>query len=54
MILDGSIVPPNSVIPSFSVFGGCPAKFIDDLPDCYQDLCKDRLDHAFKYEYTFE
>ena len=32
-ILDGSIVPPNAVIPSFSVVAGKPARVIDEVPE---------------------
>ena len=32
-ILDGSVVPPNTVIPSFSVVAGKPARVIDEVPE---------------------
>ncbi|KAH8896475.1 trimeric LpxA-like protein [Thozetella sp. PMI_491] len=32
-ILDGSVVPPNMVIPSFSVVAGKPARVIDEVPE---------------------
>ncbi|KAK3326805.1 dynactin subunit 5 [Apodospora peruviana] len=32
-ILDGSIVPPNMVIPSFSVVAGQPARVIGEVPE---------------------
>lgn len=32
-ILDGTVVPPNMVIPSFSVVAGQPARIIGELPE---------------------
>jgi len=32
-ILDGSIVPPNMVIPSFSIVAGQPARVIGEVPE---------------------
>ncbi|KAK0629523.1 trimeric LpxA-like protein [Bombardia bombarda] len=32
-ILDGSVVPPNMVIPSFSVVAGQPARVIGEVPE---------------------
>ncbi|KAL6857608.1 hypothetical protein ACO1O0_005049 [Amphichorda felina] len=32
-ILDGSVVPPNMVIPSFSIVGGQPARLVGELPE---------------------
>ena len=32
-ILDGSVVPPNMVIPSFTVVAGQPARVIDEVPE---------------------
>ncbi|KAJ3009968.1 hypothetical protein HKX48_007649 [Thoreauomyces humboldtii] len=37
-ILDGAVVPPNTVVPSFSVYGGAPAKLVDELPESTQEL----------------
>lgn len=32
-ILDGTVVPPNMVIPSFSIVGGRPARLVGELPE---------------------
>lgn len=32
-ILDGTVVPPNMVIPSFSIVGGQPARLVGELPE---------------------
>ena len=37
-IEDGAVVPPETVIPSFTRFAGNPAKCVEDLPECTLDL----------------
>lgn len=32
-VLDGSILPPNMVVPSFSIVAGQPARVIGDIPE---------------------
>jgi dynactin-5 len=32
-VLDGTVVPPNMVIPSFSIVAGQPAKVIGEIPE---------------------
>ncbi|KAF4119994.1 dynactin 5 [Geosmithia morbida] len=32
-ILDGTVIPPNMVIPSFSIVGGQPARLLGELPE---------------------
>lgn len=32
-ILDGTVVPPNMVIPSFSIVAGQPARLIGEVPE---------------------
>jgi dynactin-5 len=32
-VLDGAVVPPNMVIPSFSIVAGQPAKVIGEIPE---------------------
>lgn len=36
-ILAGSVVPPDTVIPPFTVYGGNPASYLHDLHDSFQD-----------------
>ncbi len=38
-IMDGSILPPNMVVPSFSVVAGQPARVVAELPEgAHEDL----------------
>ncbi|XP_075251469.1 dynactin subunit 5-like [Convolutriloba macropyga] len=37
-ILPGSYVPPDTVVPTFAIFGGSPARWVDDLPETQQYL----------------
>ncbi|PBC32456.1 Dynactin subunit [Apis cerana cerana] len=37
-IEDGAVVPPETVVPSFTRFAGNPAKCVEDLPECTLDL----------------
>ncbi|KAI9105714.1 dynactin, subunit p25 [Phlyctochytrium arcticum] len=39
-ILDNTVIAPNSIIPSFSVYGGNPARLVDELPESTQTLCE--------------
>lgn len=32
-ILEGTVVPPNMVIPSFSVVGGCPGRVVGEVAE---------------------
>ena len=32
-VLDGAVVPPNMVVPSFSIVAGRPARVIDEVPE---------------------
>ncbi|KAI8622618.1 dynactin subunit p25 [Chytriomyces sp. MP71] len=41
-ILDNTVIAPNCVIPSFSVYGGSPGLLVDELPECWaQTMEKD-------------
>ncbi|CAL1542245.1 unnamed protein product [Lymnaea stagnalis] len=40
-IADNTILPPESVIPPFTLYSGSPGKMIAELPDCTQDLMCD-------------
>lgn len=37
-IEDNTVIPPNTVVPSFSIYEGSPGVFVDELPECVQDL----------------
>ncbi|SJX66002.1 probable dynactin Arp1 p25 subunit RO12 [Sporisorium reilianum f. sp. reilianum] len=42
-ILDGSVVAPNTVIPSFSIFGGSPARLVAELPETFSESCEAKM-----------
>ncbi|KAK1218597.1 hypothetical protein PQX77_018713 [Marasmius sp. AFHP31] len=37
-VADNTVVPANTVIPALALFGGSPARFIEDLPESTQDI----------------
>lgn len=39
-ILEGSVVAPNTVIPSFSIYGGSPASCVGQLPETFAETCE--------------
>ncbi|PWZ01630.1 putative dynactin Arp1 p25 subunit RO12 [Testicularia cyperi] len=39
-ILQGSVVAPNTVIPSYSIFAGSPARCIGELPETFVESCE--------------
>lgn len=59
VVLDGSVIAPLTVVPSFSVYGGSPgehalsllvsfaARYIEDTPDCIQDMIKDEREQFY-------
>lgn len=42
-ILDGSVVAPNTVIPSFSIFAGSPATLIGELPETFSETSETKM-----------
>ncbi|ETS60769.1 hypothetical protein PaG_04677 [Moesziomyces aphidis] len=42
-ILDGSVVAPNTVVPSFSIFAGSPATQIGELPETFSESCEAKM-----------
>ncbi|XP_051044054.1 dynactin subunit 5-like [Phodopus roborovskii] len=40
-ILDNTVSPPETVVPPFTVFSGCPGLFSGELPECPQELMVD-------------
>ena len=41
MIEDNTILPPETVVPSFTKFGGSPGLCIGELPECTQEMMTD-------------
>ncbi|XP_040568725.1 dynactin subunit 5 isoform X2 [Lepeophtheirus salmonis] len=41
MIEDNTILPPETVVPSFTRYSGSPGKRIGELPECTQDIMID-------------
>lgn len=37
-LLDGSVVPPYTTIPSGQIWAGNPAKYVGDLPETWAEL----------------
>ncbi|KAF2071209.1 hypothetical protein CYY_007477 [Polysphondylium violaceum] len=40
-IPDNTVLPPDTVVPSFTTFSGTPGRYIEDLPDCFEQYMKD-------------
>nr|XP_008121732.1 PREDICTED: dynactin subunit 5 [Anolis carolinensis] len=40
-ILDNTVLPPETVVPPFTTFSGCPGLFSGELPECTQELMVD-------------
>jgi len=40
-ISDGTVLPQGTIVPAFAVYSGSPAKPVDELPECTQDLMVD-------------
>ncbi len=38
MIADNTVLAPETVVPSFSIYSGSPGLHTGDQPDCTQDL----------------
>ncbi|KAJ3141921.1 hypothetical protein HK100_005317 [Physocladia obscura] len=37
-ILDNTVIAPNCIVPSFSVYGGSPGALIEELPECWSQV----------------
>ena len=48
-IADNTVLPPETVVPPFMVFGGSPAKHIDELPECTQYLMVDATKQYYEH-----
>ena len=48
MIEDGAIVPPETVVPTFTRYGGSPASKVGELPECTQDMMTDFTKSYYK------
>lgn len=36
------MIPPNTVVPSFSIYKGSPGKLVDELPESIQEIYEAR------------
>eukprot|EP00929_Paragymnodinium_shiwhaense_P079719 TRINITY_DN41554_c0_g1_i1.p1 TRINITY_DN41554_c0_g1~~TRINITY_DN41554_c0_g1_i1.p1 ORF type:complete len:241 (+),score=32.45 TRINITY_DN41554_c0_g1_i1:112-834(+) len=36
VILPGTVLPPDTVVPPLTIFGGCPGRYVGDLPESQQ------------------
>jgi len=50
MIADNSVVSPESVVPSYAIYEGNPARYSRELPDPTQDIM---VDHTNSYYLNF-
>ncbi|KAJ3064011.1 hypothetical protein HDU98_000235 [Podochytrium sp. JEL0797] len=39
-ILDNTVIAPNCMVPSFSVYGGNPGRLVDELPECWMQMAE--------------
>jgi len=40
-ILDDSVIPSNTVVPPFSVFGGNPARFLGEVGESWEEVVEE-------------
>ncbi|KAI0225565.1 Dynactin subunit 5 [Lamellibrachia satsuma] len=40
-VADNTVLPPETVVPPFTLYSGSPGMFIEQLPECTQDLMID-------------
>ena len=50
-IADNSVLPQGTIVAAFAVFAGSPASFVEELPECTQDLM---IDHTKLYYEHFK
>ncbi|KAK2576723.1 hypothetical protein KPH14_005378 [Odynerus spinipes] len=48
-IEDGAVVPPETIVPSYTRFGGSPAVCVEDLPECTLDLMLDFTKNYYQH-----
>lgn len=48
-IEDGAVIPPETVVPSFTRFAGNPARCVEDLPECTLDLMLDFTKNYYQH-----
>ncbi|KAI9003181.1 putative dynactin Arp1 p25 subunit RO12 [Gaertneriomyces semiglobifer] len=51
-ILDGTVLPPNSVVPSFSVYAGNPGRLVDELPESTQEVHEARTKEYYNEKFV--
>ncbi|KAM0733243.1 Dynactin subunit 5 [Formica fusca] len=48
-IEDGAVVPPETIVPSFTRYAGSPATCIEELPECTLDLMIDFTKNYYEH-----
>lgn len=48
-IEDGAVVPPETIVPSFTRFAGSPATCVEELPECTVDLMTDFTKNYYEH-----
>jgi len=39
-IKDNTVLAPDTVVAPFSVYGGCPGRLVDELPECAPEMIR--------------
>ena len=42
-ILDDTVIPANTVIPPYSIYGGNPARFLGEVPEVFQETHEEEI-----------
>ncbi len=48
VIEDNAVLPPETVVPTFTRYGGSPAARVADLPECTQDVMVEFTKNYYK------
>eukprot|EP00927_Polykrikos_kofoidii_P016825 TRINITY_DN17629_c0_g1_i1.p1 TRINITY_DN17629_c0_g1~~TRINITY_DN17629_c0_g1_i1.p1 ORF type:complete len:228 (+),score=45.76 TRINITY_DN17629_c0_g1_i1:122-805(+) len=48
VLLPGTVLPPDTIVPPLTVFGGCPGRYLGDLPESMQFVQKQTSIQIYK------